>query len=95
MRAFYRGYPNLADRRAAQVRRLHIMREDGKFPGHSGECGTSGWTHRQSEPVILDPAPQTPPEGLEWCPHCVGRAAERYGLLAQFAHLLTAPRPTP
>ncbi len=85
MRAFYRGYNSRSGRRAGQVRRLHIMREDGPFPGRSGECGAAGWKHRDSDPIVIDPAPATPPEGLTWCPPCVGRASERAGLLAQFA----------
>ncbi|WP_424862129.1 hypothetical protein [Streptomyces sp. MMS24-I29] len=92
MRAFYRGYSARSGRRATQVRRLHIMREDGKFPGRSGECNAAGWDHRDSEPVILDPMPAVPPPGLEWCPACVGRAAERANLLRQFAAALTAPQ---
>lgn len=91
MRAFYRGYSSRAGRRAAQVRRLHIMREDGNFPGRSGECGAAGWTVTDSPAVILDPLPAAPPAGLAWCPACVGRAAERAGLLAQFASVLAAP----
>lgn len=92
MRAFYRGYNSLSGRRAGQVRRLHVMREDGKFPGRQGECGAPGWTHRHSDPVILDPLPATPPTGLEWCPACVGRAAERIGLLDAWAARLSSTR---
>ncbi|MGW1405052.1 hypothetical protein [Streptomyces sp. NPDC002403] len=92
MRAFYRGYNSRSGHRAAQVRRLHIMREDGKFPGRSGECNAAGWAHRDSDPVILDPMPTAPPPGLEWCPACIGRAAERAGLLTQFAATLATPQ---
>ena len=85
MRAFYRGYSARTGRRAAQVRRLHIMREDGPMPGRQGECGTTGWDVTHSPAVLLDPAPQTPPAGLAWCPRCVGLAAARTGLLDQWA----------
>jgi hypothetical protein len=85
MRAFYRGYNAATGRRAAQVRRLHIMREDGRYPGRQGECGTAGYDVTNSPTVILDPAPPMPPEGLTWCPKCVGLAAARTGLLEQWA----------
>ncbi|APD18681.1 hypothetical protein SEA_MOJORITA_40 [Streptomyces phage Mojorita] len=90
MRAFYRGYSARTGRRAAQVRRLHIMREDGPMPGRQGECGTTGWDVTHSPAVVLDPAPQTPPAGLAWCPRCVGLAAARTGLLDQWAAQLAA-----
>ncbi|MDX3033925.1 hypothetical protein [Streptomyces scabiei] len=75
MRAFYRGYSSQSGRRAGQVRRLHVMREDGKFPGRQGLCGAPGWAHTHSPAVILDPLPATPPDGLTWCNACVGHAA--------------------
>lgn len=56
-----------------------------KFAGRQGECGTTGWGVRRSEPVILDPMPSTPPPGLSWCPGCVGRLAERAGVLGRVA----------
>ncbi|MER7697008.1 hypothetical protein [Streptomyces sp. NPDC096095] len=90
MRAFYRGYSSLTGRRAGQVRRLHIMREDGPMPGRQGECGTSGSNHTNSPAMIIDPMPATPPEGLTWCPMCVGRAADRAGQLATWAAALAA-----
>ncbi|MER8042564.1 hypothetical protein [Streptomyces sp. NPDC094032] len=90
MRAFYRGYSARTGRRAAQVRRLHIMREDGPMPGRQGECGTAGWDVTQSPAVILDPASPSPPAGLSWCPRCVGLAAARTGLLDQWAAQLAA-----
>lgn len=90
MRAFYRGYNTATGRRAAQVRRLHIMRESGKFPGRQGLCGTSGWNVTGSPTVILDPMPATPPDGLTWCPLCIGRAAEVAGLINALAARLAA-----
>ncbi|MEU8805024.1 hypothetical protein [Streptomyces anthocyanicus] len=90
MRAFYRGYNDQSGRRAAQVRRLHIMREDGPMPGKQAECGMHGHAVIHSPAVILDPAPETPPDGLAWCPRCVGLAAARTGLLNQWAAQLAA-----
>jgi len=85
-RAFYRGY------QSSRVTRLHLMREDGKFPGRQGLCGVSGWAARRSDPIILDPMPVVPPAGLSWCPACVGRLAERRGVLAGWAAELAGAR---
>ena len=84
VRAFYRSYVH-NQRRAGQVTRLHIVREDGKWAGRQGECGTSARGVTRSEPVVLDPMPAVPPAGLRWCAACVGKLAERVGLLDQFA----------
>lgn len=81
MRAFYRGYNAATGRRAKQVRRLHVMREDGKFAGKQGLCGTPGWGVTQSPAVILEPIPAEPPEGLSWCNSCIGHAAHLVGQL--------------
>lgn len=88
MRAFYRGYNAAAGRRAKQVRRLHVMREDGGFAGKQGLCGAAGWGVTNSPPVILDPLPVDPPEGLTWCRSCVGHAADHVGQLNAFARLI-------
>jgi hypothetical protein len=85
-RAFHRGY------RSSRTTRLHIMREDGTFPGRSGLCGTHGWAVTRSETVVLDPMPDVPPAGLSWCPLCVGRAAELAGVLGQVAAGLAGVR---
>jgi hypothetical protein len=90
MRAFYRGYHNGSERRAGQVRRLHIMREDGKYPGRQAYCGTGGYDVTHSTTVLIDPLPATPPDGLAWCGACVGRAAERTGQLDTWAAQLAA-----
>lgn len=81
MRAFYRGYNAATGRRAKQVRRLHVMREDGRFAGKQGLCGTPGWGVTQSPAVILEPIPAEPPEGLSWCNSCIGHAAHLVGQL--------------
>ncbi len=92
-RAFYRSYVH-NQRRAGQVTRLHIIREDGKWAGKQGECGTHAWGVTCSEPVVIDPMPAKPPEGLSWCPACVGRLAERSGRLdAWAAELAGGDRP--
>jgi hypothetical protein len=85
VRAFYRGYSQRTGHRAAQVRRLHLMREDGKWAGRQAYCGVHGWAVRDSDPIILDPPPQVPPTGLTWCGACVGRAAEHTGQLNAWA----------
>lgn len=85
-RAFYRGY------RSTRVCRLHIMREDGNFAGRQGLCGVPGWAGRRSDPIILDPMPLVPPAGLSWCPACVGKLAERRGLLAGWAAEMAGAR---
>lgn len=90
MRAFYRSYNTATGRRAAQVRRLHIMREDGGFAGKQGLCGAPGWGVTHSPPVILDALPSEPPDGLEWCRSCVGHAADLVGQLRAFARLIAA-----
>ncbi|MET9222409.1 hypothetical protein ABZX65_27095 [Streptomyces sp. NPDC003300] len=90
MRAFYRGYHEATGRRARQVRRLHVMREDGKFAGKQALCGAAGWGHTHSPPVVIDPLPVDPPEGLTWCRSRVGYAADQVGQLAAFARLIAA-----
>lgn len=85
--------------------RLHIIR-DTPVAGHRSVyqrfhpepsermwCGQSAGTHRNSEPVIISPLPDRPPEGLAWCPACVGHLAEYYGLLGEVAASLAAYDP--
>lgn len=90
MRAFYRGYSAATGRRAKQVRRLHIMREDGNFAGQQGLCGTHGWGVTQSPAIILDPVPAEPPAGLSWCNSCIGHAAHLVGVLDDTAAAIAA-----
>jgi hypothetical protein len=90
MRAFYRGYHAATGRRAKQVRRLHVMREDGKFAGKQGLCGAAGWGHTNSPPIVLNPMPTTPPDGLTWCRACIGHAADLVGQLDAFARMISA-----
>jgi len=96
-RAFYRSY------RSVKVTRVHILRDDNSRPlrathrAHDNlparpqaECGTSAGQHCGSEPIILDPMPLAPPDGLTWCPLCLGRLAERAGLLGELGERLAA-----
>lgn len=92
-RAIHRGYYS-GHARAGQVKRLHIIREDavGRLgrPGDQTLCGQHAWAVQHSESVIISPLPAVPPEGLTWCPACVGKQAELSGLLAEFAARLAA-----
>jgi hypothetical protein len=83
-RAFYRGYVQDGPR-AGQVKRLHIMREDGKWAGRNALCGVQAWHVTRSRTMILDPMPSVPPEGLDWCPTCVGQYADVVGLIGEIA----------
>jgi len=87
--AVYRTYVD-GGQRAGQVRRLHILREDGTFARQQALCGQAMWDGRNSRAMLLDPMPATPPDGLTWCPPCVGRLAERLGVLADVATSLAA-----
>lgn len=101
-RAVYRGY-HQGGKRSARVTRLHIIRDTpvyrasyGPIHSRSGEqtwCGQFATPHTNSEPVIFDPMPAEPPEGLAWCPACIGHLAERYGLLGEVASMLAAHDP--
>jgi len=91
-RGVYRGYYT-GSKRAGQVRRVHIIRENGPAGWEAGEqteCGQHAWTVQHSEPVIIDPLPDQPPEGLTWCPKCIGLLAERLGVLGRVASDLAA-----
>ncbi len=88
-----RGYHSAygtPQRRAAQVRRLHIVNDAGMNPGRQTFCGQIASSTFKGAAVILDPLPSTPPAGLTWCPTCVGRLAEQSGFLAAFAAVLSA-----
>jgi hypothetical protein len=93
--AFYRGYVN-DSKRAGQVKRLHILRDTGTHsmePRKLGWCGTTGWDVTDSRTVLISPLPARPPEGLRWCPSCIGRYAERIGLLDDIAGEVAAYDP--
>ena len=91
-RGLYRGYWS-GGKRAGQVRRLHIIREGGPkgwAPGKQTMCGQGAWDVTHSDAVILDPLPDRPPDGLAWCPKCIGHLAERLGLLEEIGSSLAA-----
>lgn len=93
--AFYRGYIDNG-RRAGQVRRLHILRETGTpgtYPRKLGWCGTGAYDVTNSSTRLISPLPSRPPEGLEWCPCCVGRYADYIGLLGEVAGEVAAYDP--
>jgi hypothetical protein len=87
-RAFYRDYPHDGPHLSRRVRRLHIIREDGKRPGRSGYCGIQVGDVRRSTAGIFDPMPVIAPPGLSWCGKCVGEHAERIGQLDTIAAVL-------
>lgn len=95
--AFYRGYVD-AGRRAGQVKRLHILRNTprrvvraSRPPSYStGWCGIHAWDVTGSSAVVLNPMPDRPPAGLEWCPACIGHLADTLGLLDAVAAELAA-----
>lgn len=95
-RAVHRGYWS-GGKRAGQVTRLHVVREEGPPgapPGSQTLCGQSARRHRNSDPVVIDPLPPRPPDGLSWCPKCVGHLAENLGLLDEVAARLAAHDPS-
>jgi len=83
-RAVYRGYWQ-GGKRSARVTRLHIIREEGKHSWLETWCGQPATQHTNSEPVIFDPMSALPPEGLRWCPACIGHLAESLGVLGDMA----------
>lgn len=89
-RVTWRDYPASWPRRAKQITRVHVLNEappKGREPGTEALCGTSAGRHTNSRPVIAE-APLHLPEGLTWCPTCIGRLAERKGVTALMAHML-------
>lgn len=91
IRTLERGYTTT--RRAGQVRRLHVIREVGPrgWDGSTRQtwCGQLGGRHTRSEPIIRD-APHPLPDGLRWCPDCIGHLAEQLGRLDDVARLIGA-----
>ena len=56
-------------------------------------CGQSARRHTSSDPMVINPMPSCPPDGLAWCPVCVGHLAEVLGLLGEVAASLAAYDP--
>lgn len=90
--AFHRGYSSRTGRRAGQVRLLHILRPVmvGKPPNQTEQafCHAAAWPCTDSPRVEVLSFPLVPPEGLAWCPTCIGWAAERLGLIETFARAI-------
>ncbi len=97
-KAVYRNYTP-GGTRGKQVRRLHVLRETPvRDYSHQRDypqtwCGQGAGRHHDSDPVIISPMPQQPPEGLSWCPKCIGLLAEYYGLIGEVAASLAAYDP--
>lgn len=95
VRTVERGYYSGSGRRAGQVTRVHVVREEGprRWDGDAGHrqtwCGQSAWNGRGSVPLFRE-APHPLPEGLRWCPACIGHLAEQSGRLGEVARLLGA-----
>ena len=93
VRTLERGYSASTGRRAGQVRRLHVIREEGprgwdnSERGNQTMCGQGAWNVQDSPAMVRD-TPHPLPEGLTWCPKCVGHAAELLGRLDEIARLL-------
>ncbi len=90
IRTLQRGYHDGGRQPAGQVRRVHVIREEGPR-GWSGTrqtwCGQSSGRVTHSPPVIRE-APHELPEGMSWCPKCVGLLAELAGRLDEVARSL-------
>lgn len=90
VRTVERGYFASTGRRSKRVTRVHVIRETGTrslAPGSQTLCGTSATRHQNSEPVVRN-VPHPLPEGLAWCPACIGHLAERLGRLGEVARVL-------
>lgn len=91
IRTLVRGYHAATGRRARQVQRVHVIRENGP-KGRSGTgawCGVHAYDVTNSPPIVRD-APHSLPDGLQWCPKCIGHLAEQLGRLNEIAQLLGA-----
>jgi hypothetical protein len=75
-RAYYMSYVE-AGKRAGQVKRVHVLREDGKWAGRWAHCGQSSGAVTKSSPVWLQPIPFVLPDGLTWCSKCVASLARK------------------
>lgn len=92
VRTVERGYYASQPQRSARVTRVHVIREDGPHPGKQAMCGQHAYDVRNSEAIVRD-VPHALPDGLSWCPKCVGHLAEKLGRLGEVARLLGAEVP--
>ncbi len=94
--------------KSTRVSRLHVIRdawmdastlgrERTRIPaGSQTLCGQHAWGTLKAPATVLDPLPAAPPQGLTWCPTCLGLLAERLGVLDRVGRWLTDLRwPTP
>lgn len=89
IRTCQRSYAD-STRRSARVTRVHVVRETATRSLAAGEqtlCGQHAYPVTNSEGIVRD-APHALPDGLSWCPKCVGHLAERLGRLDEVARLI-------
>ena len=97
VRTLERGYAASTSRRSTRVTRVHVIRDapprrDRMLPaGRETWCGQGAGDHRDSTAIVRD-TPHVLPEGLAWCPHCIGRAAEHLGRLEEVARVIGISR---
>lgn len=85
------GYYDGHDR-AARVTRVHLIPPPGTFPrrgGPSAACGQPWWDV-QNAPRTAVPLDGPLPDGLTWCPKCLGIAAEVLGVADAVGRLVVA-----
>lgn len=92
VRTVERGYPSGASRRSRRVTRVHVIREEQPRDWRGGDsahtwCGQHAYDVTGSRALVRE-APHPLPEGLAWCPKCVGHLAEHAGRLGEVARLL-------
>lgn len=104
---FYSGYNAQAGRKPRQVQRVHIAAPPGLIRNHrvtpgygrpSGEihqavCAVAAYGTAKAPVIPHDPAAPLP-EGLTWCPTCLGKTAEHLGASGQLAALVLPLLPT-
>jgi hypothetical protein len=91
--------PRLLDRRKRGAKSGALARQPGTGPCGWKDwkrtlCGQAGWGCQNSDPVIIEPLTDRPPEGLSWCPERIGHLAEVLGLLDEIAASLAAYDPS-
>lgn len=95
MNAYYNGY------KRSGVAKVHVVRPTpvGRYvntwrAGDRAWCGVFATSTDASPKVAVDPAKPLEP-GLNWCGHCLGRAADHAELLVEVAALLIEKEATP
>jgi hypothetical protein len=96
VKAYYRGYQRVGTARAHIIRETEIQHRRNSWrptPAQQAWCGVGAVPHTNSPIVPINPT-QPLPDGVAWCGHCVGRAAEHVGLLTDVVALLVAKAAT-